>query len=95
VTVSLNAVARRSHLTLNTLIQGAWALLLSRYADREDVLFGYTVAGRPAELEGVEAMIGFFINTLPLRVSVPPEALLLPWLRAPDRGPRQALITPP
>ncbi len=81
VTASLNAVARRSHLTLNTLIQGAWALLLSRYADREDVLFGYTVAGRPAELEGVEAMIGFFINTLPLRVSVPPEALLLPWLQ--------------
>jgi non-ribosomal peptide synthetase component F len=68
-------------LTLNTIVQGAWALLLSRYSGRADVVFGVTVAGRPAELAGVESMIGLFINTLPVRVRVAEEEALLPWLR--------------
>ena len=49
-------------------MQMAWALVLSRLTDRDDVVFGVTVSGRPAELAGVETMIGLFINTVPMRV---------------------------
>src|SRR5919109_2303073 len=80
VTGRLRALARGQHLTLNTLVQGAWAVLLSRYSSEEEVVFGVTVSGRPAELAGVEAMVGLFINTLPVRVQVPREARLVPWL---------------
>ncbi len=82
LTEGLQALARQSRLTLNTLVQGAWGLLLSRYLDRPDVVFGATVSGRPPELPGVESMVGLFINTLPLRLSVEPDALLIPWLQA-------------
>src|SRR5918996_2307571 len=81
VTARLQALTREHRLTLNTLVQGAWALLLSRYSGEEEVLFGATVSGRPAGLVGVEAMVGLFINTLPVRVRVPREVSLLPWLQ--------------
>ena len=68
--------ARRWGVTPSTLVQGAWGLLLSRYAGEEDVVFGATVSGRPAELAGVEEMVGLFINTLPVRVRVEAEAPL-------------------
>jgi NRPS condensation-like uncharacterized protein len=80
VTAQLQSLARAQRLTLNTLVQGAWALLLSRYSGEDEVLFGATVSGRPVELGRVEAMVGLFINTLPVRVQVPPKARLLPWL---------------
>ena len=71
----------RSHgLTLNTLFQGAWALLLQRYGIGDDVVFGVTVSGRPADLPGAERIIGLFINTLPLRVWVAAEREAGPWL---------------
>ncbi|WP_299612644.1 amino acid adenylation domain-containing protein [uncultured Tateyamaria sp.] len=54
-------------LTLNTLLQGAWAITLGRFTDQDDLVFGVTVSGRPAEIGGVEDMIGLFINTVPLR----------------------------
>ncbi|MFE0105093.1 amino acid adenylation domain-containing protein [Streptomyces sp. NPDC059009] len=54
--------------TVNTLAQGAWALLLGELTGRDDVVFGATVAGRPAGLIGVESMVGLFINTVPVRV---------------------------
>jgi amino acid adenylation domain-containing protein len=76
LTAALAAAARRRRLTLNTLVQGAYALLLGAYGGVREVVFGATVAGRPAELAGVETMIGVFINTLPVRVSLPPEASL-------------------
>ncbi|MCP4654208.1 MAG: AMP-binding protein, partial [bacterium] len=76
----LQSLARRHELTLNTLVQGAWAVLLGRYRGQVDVLFGVTVAGRPAELPGVESMVGLFINTLPVRVAVDQGELLVPWL---------------
>ncbi|MEV6752603.1 amino acid adenylation domain-containing protein [Streptomyces sp. NPDC051214] len=60
--------ARGQGLTVNTVVQGAWALVLARLAGRTDVVFGATVAGRPMELPGVESMVGLFINTLPVRV---------------------------
>ena len=66
-TAAIQALARSHRLTLSTLIQGAWAMLLSRYSGQDDVLFGVTVAGRPSELAGVESMVGMFINVLPLR----------------------------
>jgi len=81
LTEKLQTLARKHQITLNTLLQGAWAILLSRYSGHSEVLFGITVSGRPAELPGVESMIGLFINTLPLRVAVPDQARLIPWLK--------------
>lgn len=81
LTASLGSLARRERLTLSTLIQAAWALLLSRYSGEQDVLFGATVSGRPADLAGAESIIGLFINTLPVRVPVTPDAVLVDWLR--------------
>jgi len=80
-TAALQALAREHQLTLSTVVQGAWGLLLSRMSGDEDVLFGTTVAGRPAELPGVESIVGLFINTLPARVAVEPDAPLVPWLQ--------------
>ncbi|WP_188306297.1 non-ribosomal peptide synthetase, partial [Streptomyces sp. CBMA123] len=77
----LAATARRAGLTLGTVVQGAWALLLARYAGEPDVLFGTTVSGRPEELPGVESMIGMFINTLPTRVRVESGRTAADWLR--------------
>ena len=70
LTQELQAFARKQRVTLNTVVQGAWALLLSHYSGEEDVLFGTTVSGRPPELAGVERMLGLFINTLPVRVQL-------------------------
>lgn len=77
----MKSFAREQKLTLNVVAQGAWALLSSRYRDVDDVVFGVTVAGRPASLSGVESMVGLFINTLPLRVRVPANATVLSWLQ--------------
>ena len=82
VTSKLRAFARKRSLTFNTLIQATWALLLGRYSDREDVVFGAAVSGRPAGLDGVESMIGLFVNTLPVRVRLSAEARLGAWLAA-------------
>jgi amino acid adenylation domain-containing protein/non-ribosomal peptide synthase protein (TIGR01720 family) len=78
----LREVSRGSGLTLNTLLQGAWALVLGQACGDRDVVLGVTVSGRPAELPGSDEMVGMFINTLPLRARLAPEARLLPWLRA-------------
>ncbi|WP_277396022.1 amino acid adenylation domain-containing protein [Mycobacterium camsae] len=73
VTAALAEGARSRGITVNTLMQMAWASVLSRLTDRDDVVFGVTVSGRPAELSGVESMIGLFINTVPLRVQLDPD----------------------
>ena len=77
---AVEAFARQRQITLNTLFQGAWALLLAHYAGSEDVVFGGVVAGRPPALPGVDTMAGPFINTLPVRVRVPPASPLVAWL---------------
>jgi amino acid adenylation domain-containing protein/non-ribosomal peptide synthase protein (TIGR01720 family) len=77
---ALEALAQRLRVTLNTLVQGAWALLLSRYAQASDVVFGAVVSGRPAELPGVESMVGLFINTVPVRVEIPAGEPASAWL---------------
>ena len=59
--------------TINTVLQAGWALLLDRLTGHEgDVVFGATVSGRPAQLDGVESMVGLFINTIPVRVRFGP-----------------------
>jgi mycobactin peptide synthetase MbtF len=73
-TAALVDGARSRGVTLNTLMQMAWALVLSRLTDTLDAVFGVTVSGRPAELAGVETMIGLFINTVPMRVRLEPAA---------------------
>ncbi|WP_367127827.1 amino acid adenylation domain-containing protein [Saccharothrix sp. HUAS TT1] len=78
----LSALCRREHLTVNTLLQGAWAILLTRHGAGPDVCFGATVSGRSGDLPGVDAMIGLFINTIPVRVTVDRDRPLLDWLRA-------------
>ncbi|MGA9770380.1 MAG: amino acid adenylation domain-containing protein, partial [Blastocatellia bacterium] len=80
-TGSLQALARQQKLTLNTIVQGAWALLLSRYSGQQDIVFGIIVSNRPAELAGVESMVGLFLNALPVRVDVSAQAQLMPWLK--------------
>ena len=72
---------RSQGLTLNTFVQASWAILLGRLTGREDVVFGVTVAGRPPEIAGIETMVGLFINTLPLRIKLPPAKPLLTLLR--------------
>ncbi|HXB53930.1 MAG TPA: amino acid adenylation domain-containing protein [Vicinamibacteria bacterium] len=80
-TAALKSLGRRYQITLNTIVQGAWALLLSRWSGEQDVVFGVNVSGRPPALPGVESMVGLFVNTLPMRVRVPAGASLLEWLR--------------
>ncbi|WP_433893425.1 amino acid adenylation domain-containing protein [Streptomyces sp. CA-111067] len=76
LTGRLTALARRRGWTMNTLVQGAWGLLLGALTGRDDVVFGATVSGRPPELPGVETMVGLFINTLPVRVGADPALTL-------------------
>jgi nonribosomal peptide synthetase CepB len=85
LTAAVRAMARDHGLTLNTVVQGVWAMLVSRLARRDDVVFGAVVAGRPPELAGVEEMVGLFVNTVPVRVRLDPAqpvAELLTGLQA-------------
>ncbi|MBN2442195.1 MAG: amino acid adenylation domain-containing protein [Spirochaetales bacterium] len=72
---------RAQRLTLNSLIQGIIALLLSIYSGKKDICYGTTVSGRPAEVPGANEMIGLFINTLPLRIKVDFNEELSQWLQ--------------
>ena len=76
LTAGLQGFARERGFTLSTIVQGLWAVLLGRLTGRDDVVFGVTVSARPAELAGVEQMLGLFINTLPLRVRLRAEESL-------------------
>ncbi|MDQ7733304.1 amino acid adenylation domain-containing protein [Halomonas sp. SpR1] len=89
ITLSLNSTttqrlenfAKATRITLNTLMQGAWSLLVARYTGQDSICFGATVAGRPAELPAAEQLIGPFINTLPVIVSLDPSLRVDKWLR--------------
>jgi amino acid adenylation domain-containing protein len=80
ITTALHSFAGQHRLTLNTLIQGAWALLLSRRSGSDDVVFGSVVAGRAADFPGIDAAVGVFVNALPARVRVPDDGPVAPWL---------------
>ncbi|MFJ8234057.1 amino acid adenylation domain-containing protein, partial [Streptomyces sp. NPDC094448] len=78
---ALTRTARRHGVTPNTVVQAAWALLLGRLTGRDDVVFGVTAAGRPAELSGSDEMVGLFVNTLPLRAVLRPAETIAHFLR--------------
>ncbi|MFI8933342.1 amino acid adenylation domain-containing protein [Streptomyces sp. NPDC053474] len=90
-TRALTGFARGHGLTLSTIVQGAWALVLARLAGRTDVVFGSVVSGRPADVPDVERMVGMFINTVPVRVRLDGNRPVLDMLQ--DVQSRQAALT--
>jgi amino acid adenylation domain-containing protein len=80
VSRKLDRFARQHKVTISTVLQAAWALLLSRYSGDMDIMYGLTVSGRSPELAKVEKMAGLFINTLPVRVAVKPEESFADWV---------------
>ena len=81
LTTRLVALGAAHGLTLNTLVQGAWAVLLSRYSGEHDVVFGGIRACRHSGVDGGEAMVGMLINTVPVRAQVDPDLQLIPFLQ--------------
>ncbi|NUS94168.1 MAG: amino acid adenylation domain-containing protein, partial [Nocardia sp.] len=75
-TAALTELAQARGVTLNTVLQTAWAIVLGSATSRADVTFGSTVSGRPAQIPGIETMIGLFVNTVPVRVRLDPAASL-------------------
>lgn len=82
---AIDAFCRQARVTLSTVAQAAWAAVLAAYADRDDVLFGVTTSGRPAELAGAENIVGMLITTIPHRVRIPARANVGPWLSTVQR----------
>ncbi|MGC0336805.1 condensation domain-containing protein [Streptomyces sp. SLBN-8D4] len=72
--------ARRHRLTVNTVVQGAWAILTARYAGTDDVVFGITSSGRSGRLDGIESMVGLLMNTTPARIRIDPGETVPRWL---------------
>ncbi len=91
-TRSLEGLARTLDITLNTVLQGAWSVVLGRICGRDDLVFGTTVSGRPAEITGVETMAGLFINTVPVRASPVPATSVSTFLK--ELQSRQAALLP-
>lgn len=81
ISKGLRMLVDENHLTLNTLLQGAWAILLSRYNRQDDVVFGVTRSCRRKTVEGSDDIIGLLINTLPMRIQLSPDRALLDWLK--------------
>ncbi|GAA1964836.1 hypothetical protein GCM10009754_41020 [Amycolatopsis minnesotensis] len=81
-TSALSAAARRHGFTMNTVVQAAWAMLVGQLTGRQDVVFGTTASVRPPELPGAGSMIGFFLNTTPVRVRLDPARSLANLLAA-------------
>ncbi|MFC3964492.1 non-ribosomal peptide synthetase [Nocardia jiangsuensis] len=81
-TAGLARVASEVGVTANTVVQAAWGLLVARSVDRDDVVFGATVSGRPPQLPGVESMVGLFLNAIPVRVRLGADSTLTEVLRA-------------
>jgi non-ribosomal peptide synthase protein (TIGR01720 family) len=79
-TDALRSFARQHHLTLNTVLQGAWSLVLASVSGNDDVVFGVSVSGRPPQVEDVDSIVGLFINTLPIRVQLKREEGVVSWL---------------
>jgi amino acid adenylation domain-containing protein len=76
----LSTLARGRRLTMSTIVHGLWALLLSRYSDEDDVLYGLARSGRPAELSEVDNRVGMFLTTLPMRARIEAQRPLIDWL---------------
>jgi natural product biosynthesis luciferase-like monooxygenase protein len=78
---TMRSVAEKHGVGLSTLLQAAWALTLNRYSGEEEVVFGVTRSGRRTSVEGAESMLGIFINTLPVRAHIKPDAKVSDWLK--------------
>ncbi|BAX91049.1 putative non-ribosomal peptide synthetase PstA [Mycobacterium shigaense] len=73
LTRAIHEVARRCRTTVNTVLQAGWAQLLASLTGHHDVVFGVAVSGRPAELVGVESIVGLLVNTVPVRAQITPQ----------------------
>lgn len=80
LTEALDQLASESAITINTIVQGAWGLLLARHGGVEDVAFGAIRACRHIPLPGAASMVGVLINSVPVRIPVPRDETLIPWL---------------
>ncbi|MBO3287522.1 AMP-binding protein, partial [Paenibacillus polymyxa] len=74
-------IAKQQQVTINTLMQSVWGLILQKYNNNEDVVFGSVVSGRPTDIAGVEHMIGLFINTIPVRIQSEQNATFVDIMR--------------
>ena len=83
---SLVQIASENRVTLSTVFQTIWGLLLQRYNDLDDVVFGSVVSGRPAEVEGIEDIIGLFVNTVPVRIKSNNEETLMELIKHVQRN---------
>src|SRR6185503_1923710 len=81
VSERLRGLSKREQVTMSTIVQGAWAVVMSRYSGEREVVYGAVVSGRGAGIEGMERMVGPLINTLPVRVEVREEEEVREWLR--------------
>ncbi len=80
-TGQLHLLAQQLQITLNTVVQGAWGLLLSRYSDEDDIVFGANVSARSPAVPSVESMLGVFSAMLPVRLMIEPSMRLIDWLK--------------
>lgn len=78
---NLNDFVKKYKITQNTVFQAIWALVVSRYSNSKDIVFGVTVSGRSVDVNGINGAIGLFINTLPLRIKVDASLDVLQWLQ--------------
>ena len=90
-TAALIGRAREWRVTPNTIVLAAWGLLLGRYAGTRDVVVGAVCSGRPPELKGVDRIVGAFANTLPLRLTIEPDAPVRQWVAEVQSRQLQAL----
>ncbi|WP_270344323.1 condensation domain-containing protein, partial [Bacillus mobilis] len=70
LTQKMEDIARRNRVTVNSIMQSVWGILLQKYNNSSDIVFGYVVSGRSPEINDVESMVGLFINTVPLRMKI-------------------------
>ncbi|MGE5410559.1 MAG: amino acid adenylation domain-containing protein, partial [Clostridiales bacterium] len=82
LTNKLQSLLSSQSLTMNSLIQCIWAIILNKYSLNDDVIFGSTVSGRPSDLWGSENMLGLFINTLPVRIKFDKDLSVIDWLKS-------------
>ncbi len=80
LSLKIHEFIKEHKLTVNTVVQAAWGILLSRYSGEKDVLYGVTVSGRSADVEDIEQMVGLFINTIPVRVNYSDDEIILDFL---------------
>jgi len=81
LTSRLESFCREHRLTVNTVVQASWGLLLAHNCGLNDVIFGITISHRPVEINKIEDMVGIFINSLPIRLLIDDKQDVLPWLR--------------